>query len=338
MTAPPRIELRLDLEGAAPPGFVRDLAARRRREGAGILDGAGRYRRPGGLAALREAVAAVMGGPEDHARLLRIVLETCAEQGVLYAELSVSPDLCGGGDLAAWREHVAAWAEAAAAMKAQGIESRGIVTALSHHGQARSRTAARCAAETAGEGGAGWIAGFGLAGAGAGAGGGTGAGGAGDFAWAFDCAREAGLGLACRAGEGDGPQALRDALALGIRRIGPGIRAADDGGLVRALAEGGVTLELCPGSDIAQGLCPDWPAHPIARLADAGCRVTVSTGAPAFLGTRLDGEYDRLADAFGWGEAEFARMNHWALDAAFCDRATRERLRTCLPPLSGGPD
>ena len=77
----------------------------------------------------------------------------------------------------------------------------------------------------------------GLPGAGASMGTGAGAGaagGAGDFAWAFDCAREAGLGLTCRAAEESGPQAVRDALALGIRRIGPGIRAADDGALVRA--------------------------------------------------------------------------------------------------------
>ncbi|WP_240558696.1 adenosine deaminase family protein [Paracoccus contaminans] len=329
----------MSLEGAAPPAFLRDLAARRRADGAAIFDKTGHYRRPGagGLPALHDAVAAIMGGPEDHARLLRIVLETCAEQGVLYAELSVSPELCGAGDLAAWREHVAAWTETAAAMRAQGIDSRGIVTALAHHGQARARAAARCAAETAGAGGAGWIAGFGLAGVGGGAGRGI-TSGARDFAWAFDCACEAGLGLTCRAAEESGAQAVRDALALGIRRIGPGLRATEDGALVRALAEAGVTLELCPGADIAQGLCPGWAAHPIARLADGGCRVTVSAEAPAFLGTAPDGEYDRLADAFGWGEAEFARMSHWALDGAFCDRASAARLRAGLPPLSGRAD
>ena len=97
------------------------------------------------------------------------------------------------------------------------------------------------------------------------------------------------------------------------------------------LAEQGVTLEVCPGSNVALGLYPDWPSHPIARLADAGCRVTVSTDDPPFFDTTLSREYDRLAGAFGWGEAEFARMNHWALDAAFCDAATRARLRQRLP-------
>jgi adenosine deaminase len=33
--------------------------------------------------------------------------------GVIYAELFVSPDFCGGGDLAAWRDYLAAMEEAA---------------------------------------------------------------------------------------------------------------------------------------------------------------------------------------------------------------------------------
>lgn len=41
----------------------------------------------------------------------------------------------------------------------------------------------------------------------------------------------------------------------------------------------------------------------------------------------MEREYARLADAFGWGEAEFAQINEWAADAAFCDAATRDRLR-----------
>ena len=72
----PRIELHLHLEGAAPPAFVRDLAARKRRDLSGIFDDRGAYRWQGFADFLRvyEAAASVIGSPEDHARLLRIVL------------------------------------------------------------------------------------------------------------------------------------------------------------------------------------------------------------------------------------------------------------------------
>ncbi|QJD17879.1 adenosine deaminase [Paracoccus sanguinis] len=322
----PKIELHLHLEGAAPPALIRSLAAEKRRDLGPIFAPDGRYRWTDFADFLRvyEAATAVLDGPEDYARLLAVVLENCAEQGAIYAELFVSPAFCGGGDLTAWREHVAAWSEVAAGMEAQGIASRGIVTPIRHLGPDRARASARCAAETAGEGGQGWIAGFGLAGA-------ETVGHPQDFAWSFDCAREAGLGLTCHAGEWRGPQSVRDALSLGVTRLGHGVRAIEDAALVRDLAEREVTLEVCPGSNIALGLYPDWPSHPIARLADAGCRVTVSTDDPPFFDTTLTREYDRLAGAFGWGEAEFARMNHWALDAAFCDAATRARLRQRLP-------
>ena len=34
-----------------------------------------------------------------------------------------------------------------------------------------------------------------------------------------------------------------------------------------------------------------------------------------------------LADAFGWAEGEFRQMNLWAVEAAFCDTATKARLK-----------
>lgn len=322
----PKIELHLHLEGAAPPGFIRGLAAERRVDPPAIFAEDGGYRWSGFRDFLRvyEAAAAVIRGPRDYARLLELVLADCAEQGAVYVELFVSPEFCGGGDLPAWRDHVAALTETAAAMAAQGIDSRAIVTPIRHFGPERARRSALCAAETAG----GWVAGLGLAGA-------ETVGRPQDFAWSFDCAREAGLGLTCHAGEWAGPQSVRDALALGVTRIGHGVRAIEDAGLVRDLAERAITLEVCPGSNIALGLYPDVARHPIARLVDAGVRVTISRDDPPFFGTTLAQEYERLAEAFGWTEADFTRMNLWAAEAAFCDAATRTRLAGLLGPADG---
>lgn len=313
-----KLEIHLHLEGAAPPGFIRGLAAEKHVDLARIFDQQGQYAYAGFEDFLRvyEAATSVLTTPRDYARLLAEVLERSAEEGVIYTELFVSPEFCGGGDLAAWRDYLAAMVEVADRMRAQGIDSRGIVTCIRHFGPDRARASALCAAETAGD----WITGFGMGGAEA-------IGRATDFAWSFDCAREAGLGLTCHAGEWGGPDSIRQALALGVGRIGHGVRAIEDPQLVRDLAEQGIVLEVCPGSNIALGLYRGWAAHPIARLADAGVRVTVSTDDPPFFHTTMRHEYDRLASAFGWGETEFAQINRWALDAAFCDEATRQRLR-----------
>lgn len=313
-----KIELHLHLEGAAPPGFIRALAAERHHDLHGIFDerGAYSYRGFNGFLRVYEAVTSVLSRPRDHARLLAEVLAECAGQGAIHVEIFVSPEYCGGGDLSAWRDHLGAMEEVATAAGRDGISSRAILTVLRHLGPGRAKRTAICAAETLG----GWVAGLGIAGA-------EDAGELADFAWSFDCAREAGLGLTAHAGEWRGPQSVRDALALGVTRIGHGIRAVEDPALLRELAERGVTLEICPGSNVALGVVPSWKAHPIARLADAGVRVTVSTDDPAFFHTSLSREYQRLADTFGWAEDEFRQMNLWAVDAAFCDEATKIRLR-----------
>jgi adenosine deaminase len=317
-----KIELHLHLEGAAPAAFIRSLAAEKHADLSGVFDERGDYAYDGfdGFLRCYEAASSVLQTPRDYARLLAEVLERSAEQGVVYTELFVSPEFCGGGDLSAWRDYLAAMAEVAEKARGEGIDSRAILTAIRHFGPDRARKTAICAAETAGA----WVTGFGMGGAEA-------VGRATDYAWSFDCAREAGLGLTCHAGEWRGPDSIRDALALGCSRIGHGVRAIEDPALVRDLAESGITLEVCPGSNVALGLYPDWPAHPIARLADAGLRVTVSTDDPPFFHTTMRHEYDRLADAFGWGDTEFAQINSWAADAAFCDQATRDRLLKEFP-------
>lgn len=313
-----KIELHLHLEGAAPPAFIRGLAAEKHQDLSGIFDAEGRYTYRDFKDFLRvyEAAASVLRGPRDYARLLEEVLANCAEQGVIHAELFVSPEFCGGADLHAWKDHLAAMEEVAQRMERQGISSCAIITPIRHFGPERARKSAICAAETCG----GWVTGLGLGGA-------ETVGKPQDFAWSYDCAREAGLGLTIHAGEWCGPPSIRDALTLGVTRIGHGVRAIEDPALVRDLAERQVTLECCPGSNIALGIYRDWSDHPIARLADAGVRVTVSTDDPPFFHTNMTREYDRLAQAFGWAEAEFTQMNLWAVDAAFCNDSTKTRLR-----------
>ncbi|WP_370515349.1 adenosine deaminase [Paracoccus sp. S-4012] len=321
----PKLELHLHLEGAAPPAFIRGLAAEKGVDLSAIFDPSGAYTYTDFPDFLRvyEAATSVIRGPEDYARLLAVVLETAAAEGAVYLETFVSPEFCGGADRAAWRDHVAAMAEVAARL-APEIESRAIITPIRHFGPERARKTALCAAETASEDRSGWVAGFGLGGA-------ETYGEPGDFAWSFDCAREAGLGLTCHAGEWRGPESVRAAWRdLGVSRIGHGVRAVEDPALVRDLAEAGVTLEVCPGSNVALGLYPSVAAHPIARLADAGVRVTVSTDDPPFFHTTLRREYDALATAFGWTEDDFRRMNLWAAEAAFCDEATRARIKEKL--------
>jgi adenosine deaminase len=319
MSGLPKVELHLHLEGAAPPAFIRGLAREKHMDLSGIFDDRGGYKYADFWDFLKvyEAATETLKSPEDYARLTLAVLEESAASGVVYSETFLSPDFCGWRDLGAWREYLHAIREAAdQAERQMGITLRGIITCIRHFGPDKARETARCAAETAGD----WIVGFGIAGD-------EKIGHPKDFRWSFDMAREAGLRLTAHAGEWGGPESVRDALHdLEVERIGHGVRAIEDLALVDELAEKGVVLECCPGSNVALGIYPTFRKHPIGELYRRGVKVTISTDDPPFFHTTMAREYDMLHEAFDWDDGVFRAIARTSLDAAFCDADTKARI------------
>jgi adenosine deaminase len=323
-----KIELHLHLEGAAPPAFMRGLAHEKHIDISGIFDEQGNYKYTDFWDFLRvyEAATEALKTPEDFRRLTLAVLEESAANGVIYSETFISPDFCGGRDVGAWKEYLHAIQDAAdQAERQMGITLRGIITPIRHFGPEKARETALCAAETAGD----WIVGFGI-------GGDEKSGHLKDFGWSFDCAREAGLRLTAHAGEWGGPESVRSAIEdLGVERVGHGVRAIEDLALVDELAEKGIVLEVCPGSNVALGLYPSFRKHPIGQLYDRGVKVTVSTDDPPFFHTTMQREYDELHKAFDWDEGVFDQIVQTSLDAAFCDADTKATLRKRLEHANG---
>ncbi len=310
----PKVELHLHLEGAADPAFVQGLAAEKSIDIRDIFDENGAYKYEGFNEFLKvyEAATLALNRPEDFKRLTQSVLENLAEHNVVYAEAFVSPDFCGGRDLGAWREYLEAMQEA----HVDGVTLKGIVTCIRHFGSDKARETAQCAAETAGD----WVVGFGMGGA-------EDIGTAGDFSYAFDVAREAGLRLTSHAGEWGGAQSVWDTINdLKVERIGHGVHAINDPKLVDYLVETGIVLEVNPGSNVALGVYPSLAEHPIAKLREAGVKVTVSTDDPPFFHTTMTREFEQLEQIFGWGVDDFKQLNQTALEAAFCDSATKKLI------------
>ena len=317
-----KIELHLHLEGAAPPKFIAGLAREKHFDISGIFDERGDYRFKDfpEFARVYEAACSTLQRPEDYARLTTAVLEAQAEQGVVYTEHFLCPAFCGANDIGAWREYLIAIQEAAALAEAQGgITMRGIALMIRNFDPADGRKAARAAADTAG----GFLVGIGLAGY-------EKAGRIKDFGWGFACGQEAGLKLTIHAGELCGPSEIREALVFSPPRLGHGVHAIDDLALVDQLAEEGIVLECCPGSNIALGEYPDFRRHPIGELYRRGVKVTVSTDDPPYFHTSLTREYEELHKAFDWDEGVFAELNRTALDAAFYDADTKARIAKLL--------
>ena len=121
------------------------------------------------------------------------------------------------------------------------------------------------------------------------------------FAPWFDRARAAGLHSAPHAGEHLGAESVRGAIdALGAERIGHGVRAIEDAELLATLAERRIPLEVCPTSNICLGVFPDFAAHPLRRLHEAGVALTINSDDPPLFNTTLNDEVALLASAFGF--------------------------------------
>jgi adenosine deaminase len=130
----------------------------------------------------------------------------------------------------------------------------------------------------------------------------------GKFSDSFARARDAGVTLVLHAGEHGGSVNIHGALAEGSVRIGHGIGCIDDAPLVALLRERQVPLEVCPTSNVCLGGSATLAAHPIQRMIDAGLNVTVNSDDPPMFNTTLTEEFIRCAETFGWSAHQVDRL------------------------------
>jgi len=315
--AVPKAEIHCHIEGAATPDLVRAQAAKYGVDVAAFLGERGYvWSDFTSFLAAYDAAAALFRTEEDYALLAETHLTEIAAEGAIYAEIFVSPDHAerSGIGVGAYLSGLAGGIERAKAES--GIECRMIVVGIRHFGAEAVEAAARFAAGRPHE----LVTGFGMAGE-------ERFGRVADYARAFDTARAAGLGITIHAGELAGADSVRDALDhLRPARIGHGARAIEDKALVERIAEEGVVLELCPGSNVALGVFADWSSHPFETMRKAGVRVTLNSDDPPHFHSSIGNEYAMAAATWGYDAAQLMHFTRTALEAAFIDEATREKL------------
>lgn len=147
------------------------------------------------------------------------------------------------------------------------------------------------------------------------------------FAPVYRTAREAGFHLTAHAGEEAGPESVWGAIrALGVERIGHGVRSVEDPLLVDYLVEKQLPLEVCPTSNLRTGVVAHWDQHPVHALIDAGALVTINTDDPAMFDCTLAGEFSVMQKQFGLDEATLKRLSLAVVEASWADPVTRGLL------------
>ena len=144
------------------------------------------------------------------------------------------------------------------------------------------------------------------------------------FAEAFERARRRGLATRAHAGELRGAESIVTALdALRVTRIAHGVRAIEDDALVKRLVAEGITLDMCPWSNVRLRVVPDLAAHPIRALHRRGVRITVSTDDPTIFGRSLTDELSSLVDDLGFSLADIAQFETDAFEVALINETER---------------
>jgi len=138
-----------------------------------------------------------------------------------------------------------------------------------------------------------------------------------------EAAREAGLGVTIHVGEEGGEHGRAEIAevveALRPERIGHGILAAGDPGLMEALHEAGVVLELCPTSNLLTRALANEDAlrDTVRAFVEHGVLFTIATDGPEMMRTHLRDELDLLLRIGALDEEELRAVNRRGHDVSF---------------------
>ena len=129
------------------------------------------------------------------------------------------------------------------------------------------------------------------------------------FARVFAAAKAKGLKLVAHAGEEGPPDYVVQALdVLHIDRLDHGNRSLEDPALTARLAESGMTLTVCPLSNLKLCVVDDLADHPIDAMLRAGLRATINSDDPAYFGGYVGENYRAVAVARGLSKDDLVTL------------------------------
>lgn len=143
----------------------------------------------------------------------------------------------------------------------------------------------------------------------------------------FDIIRKEGIPFTIHAGEARSYESVNNAIDFGAKRIGHGISSIQSDEVVNKLIRMGVTLEICPSSNIDTDVIKSIESHPIKQLVDNGVLVTINTDNRTVSNTNLNKEYELLRKTFGFSDEDFLKFNLNAINCAFIGEEEKRLLR-----------
>jgi adenosine deaminase len=161
----------------------------------------------------------------------------------------------------------------------------------------------------------------------------------GKFARVFAAARGLGLKLVAHAGEEGPPAYVSEALdVLKIDRLDHGNRSLEDEVLVKRLRDAGMTLTVCPLSNLKLGGVKELRQHPLRRMLEMGLRATINSDDPAYFGGYMHENFVASVEALDLTDEQIVTLARNSFLGSFLDDATIARHLRALDVHSGFGD
>lgn len=148
------------------------------------------------------------------------------------------------------------------------------------------------------------------------------------FVEPISLAREYGYRVTIHAGEtGIGKNVLESVEMLGAERIGHGVAIKDHEEAYNIVKDKGITLEMCPTSNVQTKAIDSFINHPIHDFYKDEIKVTINTDNRTVSNTTLSNEFNIVLNEFNINYEDYKKLYYFGVDAAFTDLETKKKLK-----------
>jgi len=145
------------------------------------------------------------------------------------------------------------------------------------------------------------------------------------FRKVFERAGELGLKRVAHAGEEGPPGYVYEALdLLNVDRIDHGNRSLEDEALVQRLVDDGMSLTVCPQSNLRLAVVRHMSEHPIRKMFALGLNACINSDDPAYFGGYMNENYNALIDAAGLTRSEIFQLTINGFESSFLSQAEKQ--------------
>lgn len=133
--------------------------------------------------------------------------------------------------------------------------------------------------------------------------------------------RKAGKGLIAHVGESQTAENVKHAIqSLRVNRVSHGIKVVDDPEVMKMAIDHGVAFDVALTSNLMTGVISDLTTHPVKKMLEFGCEVSLGTDDPAVLNTTMMDEYKTAYYKVGLTHDDITKMQQTAINRALVSK------------------